>query len=99
MDIGVIDMSLPINMLQILTCLWYVLMGLLGGLGYVVFYSVTEKHKIFRHLFLAGMSGYIYFFLHSEYAFPDTVMAIVVGWFAPDFIQAVMDKYRKLKGG
>ena len=82
----------------ILTCLWYIAMGLLGGLGYVVFYSVTEKYKILRHLFLAGLSGYIYFFLHTEYAFPDTVMAIVVGWFAPDFIQAIMDKYRKLKG-
>jgi len=89
---------LMIDMETVLTCLWYILMGLLGGLGYIVFYSVTQRWKIFRHLFLAGMSGYVYFFLHSEYAFPDTVMAIVVGWFAPDFIQAVMNKYRKLKG-
>lgn len=88
--------AVPID--TILTCLFFVGSALIGGAGYVFFYSVTEKKVALRHLVLSGIAGYIYFMLYSQHSFPNTIMAIVVGWFAPDFIEGIMKKYKEKKG-
>ena len=77
----------------------FIVNALIGAVGFIYFYSITDKRQIIRHLILAVIAGYVYFLLHTDYNFPNAVMTIIVGWFAPDFIQGIMEKYRKVKEG
>ena len=91
--------SVPIDINTVLLCLFFIGSALIGGAGYVFFYSVTDKKVALRHLVLSMIAGYIYYILYSQHSFPNTIMAIVVGWFAPDFIEGIMKKYKEKKGG
>ncbi|MDH5440452.1 MAG: hypothetical protein OEY31_07595 [Candidatus Bathyarchaeota archaeon] len=77
----------------------FIVNALIGSVGFIYFYSITDKKQIIRHLILAVIAAYVYFLLHTDYNFPNAVMTIIVGWFAPDFIQSIMEKYRKVKEG
>ena len=91
--------GVPIDLWTVLYAVWFVGNALIGAVGFIYFYSVTEKNKRIRHLVLAGLAGYIYFNLYSTHNFPNTIMALIVGWFAPDFVEGIMRKYKEKKGG
>jgi len=90
---GIIDVN------TILMCLWFIVNALIGAVAYIYFYSIYDKKQAVRQLILAGIAGYIYFIGHSEYNFPNTLVTIVVGWFAPDFIEGIITKYKEKTGG
>lgn len=77
--------------------LYFTLMGLLGALSYTLIWSRDindlKKYESIRHLVIGAVVGYIYWILHREHGYPDTVMAYVAGWMGADFISAVIDKY------
>jgi hypothetical protein len=41
-------------------------------------------------------TGCIYYFLHSQCSFPNTVMRIIVGYFGKDFLEALFERLRPL---
>lgn len=92
-------MNVPLDVNMILMCAWFIVMALMGALAYIYFYSVTDKKLRERHLVLSVIAGFIYYILYSEHNFPNTIMCIVTGWFAPDFVEGIMKKYKEKKGG
>jgi len=68
-----------------------------GAAGYIVFWEEYDRKKAGRHLVLAGIGGIIYTILRQEYGYPDLIMTIVVGWWAPDFVQSIMERLRPEK--
>jgi len=42
------------------------------------------------------ISGFIYSLLHSEHNFPNSVMAVVVGYFGPDLIEAILERFKRV---
>ncbi|MEM1843799.1 MAG: hypothetical protein QXD75_04670 [Desulfurococcaceae archaeon] len=78
--------------------LHFALSGLLGAALYVLVWSKgwrdLVRYESFRHLAVGVLSGVFYFLLCSNHGFPDSVMAVVVGYFGPDFLQGIMDKLR-----
>ena len=73
-------------------------MGLLGGIAYVLVwtksYAELKSFENARRTMLGGIAGFVYFFLYSDYAFPNLIMSLVSGYFAADFIESFMLRKR-----
>lgn len=41
---------------------------------------------------VGALSGVFYWMLHGEWTFPDAVVAVIIGYFGPDLIQAIMER-------
>jgi hypothetical protein len=78
-------------------------MGFLGALLYVLVWSSSLKdlwsYSSLRHLLVGLIVGYIYSVLHSEYSFPNSVMAAVAGYMGPDFAAGLIEKLKPKIGG
>lgn len=81
------------------TAIIFVVLGLFGGLVHVVVkaegWDDLKKFSAFKRSILGGACGFIYYCLHSEQDFPNSVMTIVSGYMGTDFILSVVDRYRK----
>jgi uncharacterized YccA/Bax inhibitor family protein len=79
----------------------FTILGAIGGLAYILVNtnSLEEalQYRYMKHLVLGGIAGLMYYFLYSNYSFPDGVMAIVSGYASADFIPALAR--RLLRGG
>jgi len=79
--------------------LYFVLVALLGGTAFVFFESRTwedlRKYRNVRHLVLAGIAGFVWFLLYSEWGFPNLVVAFIAGWFAPTFLESFVKRVKK----
>ena len=79
----------------------YIILGLLGAITYIFLWSKNwgdlKKYSNIRHLIVGGIAGYIYRILVVEHGFPDSIMAFIVGYSAPDFIQALVNKFKPLE--
>lgn len=68
----------------------FVALGLLGGLTHTYMESKSWgdllKFESIREIVLGGISGGLYFVLYSDHAFPNFIMAFVVGYTGVDFI-------------
>ena len=79
--------------------LWFILFGAIGGTAYV--FMVAEKWEEFREfnsqkrIILGGIVGFIYFYMHSDWGYPNAVMTIVSGYMGPTFIDQLIEKRRK----
>lgn len=80
------------------TAILYTLMGLLGGLTYVLIKARTWEDVVrFRYakrILLGAIIGLVYFQLHSEYSFPNTIMAWVAGYMGSDAVIALIDRFK-----
>lgn len=81
--------------------IWFVLMGTLGGISYVFMVSTSwsaflefESHK---RIILGAIIGFLYFYLHSDWGYPNAVMTWVSGYVGPSFIDNLISKYEHLK--
>jgi len=78
--------------------LQFVFTAILGGLAYIFLWAKTwddlKDFENLRHVVLSAIAGYIYYFLHSDYNFPNSVIVFVVGYFAPDFLQGILERFR-----
>jgi hypothetical protein len=77
-----------------------VALGVLGALTYIIVWAERREdlslEEVIRTLALGAIAGLIYFILHTDYGFPDRLMTIVSGYFARDFIPAVLTKARMI---
>jgi len=81
--------------------LLFIFVGALGGLTYV--FMVAEGWRNFmefsshKRIILGGIVGFIYFYLHSDWGYPNAVMTFVSGYVGPSFVDNLISKYEKLK--
>jgi len=90
---------IPTDVNIMLTIALFIVNAVIGGVAYVFFHSIGDRNLIIRHLILAGIAGYVYWNLYSNYNLPNAFVSLIVGWFAPDFIQAIMEKYKPKGNG
>jgi len=80
----------------------FVVLGLLGGIAYVILwskgYEELKSYANFRHAVVGAITGYVYSILYSDYKFPNFMMAFIAGYMGPDFIQGLLERM-KPKGG
>ena len=80
--------------------LLFLFAGALGGLTYV--FMIAEGWGIFKEfssqkrIILGGIVGFMYFYLHSDWGYPNAVMTIVSGYAGPTFIDQFMEKRKKV---
>lgn len=81
----------------------FLLFGLYGLMGAVLYIFIWSKSwsdlvsfESFRHLVVGFLSGLFYHMLVTGYSFPDSVIAVVVGYFGPDFIEGIMERLKIL---
>jgi len=74
-------------------------MGLLGGVANVILWAQDwndlKQFKSFRQIVIGGIVGFVYTYLHSEYAFPNMVMAFVAGYMGTDALQGIIERFKK----
>ena len=82
--------------------LWFVAMAVLGGLYFVFMVADSwddlRTFSSVRHVVASVIAGVLYYALHSEYSFPNTVMCFVVGYMGPTFVDQIIEKRRRLGG-
>lgn len=77
--------------------LWFVFLGFLGGLAYVLM-DVAEKWEdliaftAFKRYALGAIVGLIYFIGYSDRNFPNGVMCFISGYAATAFIQSLLNR-------
>jgi hypothetical protein len=75
----------------------FVFSGFLGGLLYILCWSKTSKelkdYNNIKRLGIGAIIGYIYFFLHSEYNFPNSIMSLIAGYMGIDFIESLAERF------
>ena len=82
-----------------LTILFFVVMGLIGGITHVVVmaekWSDLKKFSACKRSILGAICGLIYFFLYSDHDFPNMLMSLVSGYGGTSFIKNIMEKLKK----
>jgi uncharacterized MnhB-related membrane protein len=85
------------------TLIAFTVLGAIGGLAYILVNtnSLEEalQYRYLKHIVLGGIAGLIYYFLYTNYSFPDGVMAIVSGYASADFIPALARRLTRALGG
>jgi hypothetical protein len=75
----------------------FIFSGFLGGLLYILCWSKTAKelkdYKNIKRLGIGAIIGYIYFFLHSDYNFPNSIMSLIAGYMGVDFIESLVERF------
>jgi uncharacterized membrane protein YeaQ/YmgE (transglycosylase-associated protein family) len=70
----------------------FIILGALGGLLRVLLHteSLLEalSYNNAKWVLVGAISGLAYYFLYVDYGFPNSFMAIVVGYTGADFIDA-----------
>jgi len=81
-----------------LETLLFVLHGLLGAFLSQIMWAKSYKDlysfKAISTYIIGGIAGYIYYYLHSDYNLPNSLLTIVVGYFAKDFIHAILERLK-----
>lgn len=80
--------------MPLLEALQFTVHGMLGGIIAEIVKSKTWRSLIkwysIKAYLLGAAAGYIYYLLHVEHGFPDSLTSIVVGYTAKDFIENVV---------
>ena len=80
-----------------LTLFIFIIMAVLGGLTNVLISTNKlgdlKKYRNYKKIVIAGIIGVLYYFMHSEYSFPNGVMSFVAGYMGQDFITRVVNKF------
>lgn len=78
---------------------YFIFMGLIGGVTNVIVlsekWSDLKQFSAFKRSLIGAICGFIYFFLYSDYDFPNTLMALVAGYSGTSFIKGIVDKLKK----
>lgn len=78
--------------------LHFTFMGLLGGVAYVLVHAKRwrdlTRFQAARRYVLGAITGFLYWNLHSAWAWPDIIMGFVTGYMGTSFIEALIDKFR-----
>lgn len=74
----------------------FVIMGLLGSILYILMWSKNlcdiKSFEALRHILIGGIIGFVYYYLHIDYNFPNGIMSLVAGYMGPDFVEALVER-------
>jgi len=77
----------------------FVVLGFLGGCANVLLwaqsYADLKAFKSARQIAIGAIVGFVYSFLHTNYGFPDFVMSFVAGYMGTDFLQGLIERFKK----
>ena len=89
--------------IDILVLTLFTVNGLIGGLLHLIVSTKKledlKQYQNWKVLIIGAIIGYMYYFLHSDYNFPNGVMSIVAGYMGQDFIVKIIEKLSILRGG
>lgn len=81
------------------TLIYFIVLGLIGGIAHVILdaenWEDLKHFSSFKKSVTGAICGFLYFFLYSEYDFPNTVMTFVAGYAGTDFIVGILEKVKK----
>jgi len=84
---------------DIVTVVTFVGLGTVGGIANTLIWAESwadlKKFSTFKTTVLGSVAGLLYYFLHTEYNFPNFIMSLVSGYFGKDFVQGIMEKFKK----
>jgi len=85
--------------MDIITIVTFVILGTLGGITHVVIEAESwedlKKFSSFKRIVIGSIIGFLYMFLHTDYGFPNFIMAFVSAYAGEDFIKKLIDKLTK----
>ena len=80
--------------------LLFTLHGLLGAFIAVLMRAYSWRYlktwSAVKRYLLGVIAGYIYYYLWSEFNFPNAVMSIVWGYFAKEMLESLFERLRGL---
>jgi len=83
---------------MVIDVLLFMFHGLIGAFLSVLFWSKSYRDLVSFNAvvsYITGViAGYIYFWLHSEYNFPNAIMSVVFGYFGKDLLEAIFEKLK-----
>lgn len=83
------------------TLLYFMVLGLLGGAAHIMVdaekWEDLKEFSSFKKSVIGAVCGLIYFYLFSNFDFPNTVMAFVAGYAGTDFLNQIVSRYKKSK--
>jgi hypothetical protein len=78
----------------------FIILGALGGVLHVLVHTSSLREAIqydnSKMVLIGAISGLAYYFLYSDYGFPNHFMALIAGYAGADFIIAAAEKLKKL---
>jgi flagellar biosynthesis protein FliR len=78
----------------------FVILGALGGVLRILLHTESLSEALAyansKWVLVGAISGLAYYFLYSDYGFPNSFMAIVVGYTGADFIEAGSKRFSKI---
>jgi len=78
----------------------FMVLGALGGLLRVLLHTESLSEALVyansKWVLVGAITGLAYYFLYSDYGFPNSFMAILVGYTGADFIEATSRKASKM---
>jgi len=82
--------------------LWFVFLGFLGGLAYVLLEMAKKWEDIiafpaFKRYTLGVITGLVYFIGYSEQNFPNGIMCFTSGYAATSFIQGLVNRLSRVQ--
>ncbi len=81
-----------------ITFIYFVFIGLIGGVAHVIMeaksWSDLKNFSAFKKSTLGAICGFIYYFLYSDYDFPNALMTFISGWWGTTFIMSIIEKYK-----
>ena len=86
---------------NILSIIWFVVLGFIGGVVNVVVNSEKwvdlKSFSSFKKAVLGAVCGLVYSYLYSEYNWPNNKMSFISGYAGQDFILRLVKQYQKGK--
>jgi uncharacterized membrane protein YeaQ/YmgE (transglycosylase-associated protein family) len=72
-------------------------MGTLGSILYIFMWAKTscdvKSFEAIRHIIVGTIIGFVYYYLHTDYNFPNGIMTLVAGYMGPDFVEALIEHF------
>jgi len=81
-----------------MTIIIFALLGLLGGLAHALMlakkWEDLKKVTAFRRVVIGAIVGFLYYFIWSEWNFPNAVMAWVAGYWGTTFLEEFAERFK-----
>jgi hypothetical protein len=78
----------------------FMILGALGGALKVLLHTASISEAIqydnYKWVMIGGIAGLAYYFLYSDYNFPNSFMALIAGYTGVDFIEAGSRKLSRI---
>jgi len=78
----------------------FTILGALGGILRVLLHTNSLQEALTyansKWVIIGAISGLAYYFLYTDYNFPNSFMAIVVGYTGADFIEAGSRRFSRV---